>query len=360
MVFHGIQILRAVAATMVVVFHIGRMIEIKTGANVGSWTNFGPAGVDLFFVISGFIMVHTMPKDFSAGHFLTRRLIRIAPLYWILTFAYVSLVTLSSRRQLPASDILASFAFLPARDDHGLIYPPIQQGWTLVYEMFFYVALACAWRWARNPLGVLAIFFSGLVVAGMLWSGSNPLWLTYTDPVVFEFLLGAFIAALARAEAIRFSPAIAYALVGAGFLLIGAGSFAGHPELRLFYWGAPSALVVAGVVRLESVIPFKRWRAAKAIGDSSYSLYLVHDTILSGLGAALRWMPLAPLFIVALGTSWVAGLLCYRWLEWPMLQRFRRVALVDAAAGGSAWRRAFSRRAVSSPDRASGADSSGV
>src|ERR1700730_5517211 len=144
MIVYGVQVLRAAAATLVVVFHIGRMIEIKTGLDIGSWTHAGPAGVDLFFVISGFIMVYTMPKDFSAWRFLLRRIIRIAPLYWILTIAYLALVILTARRHIPTTDIVASFFFLPARDENGMIYPPIGQGWTLAYEMFFYVALACA------------------------------------------------------------------------------------------------------------------------------------------------------------------------------------------------------------------------
>ena len=136
-----IQILRAVAALAVVVMHIG--IELRYWAKATlTWTEAGNAGVDLFFVISGFIMVFIAWDRFGSRgapvDFFVRRLIRIVPLYWLVTTGYVL------ANSYPASRIITSYLFVLDFSANAAPLPVVLQGWTLNYEMFFYLVLALA------------------------------------------------------------------------------------------------------------------------------------------------------------------------------------------------------------------------
>jgi exopolysaccharide production protein ExoZ len=344
MILHGIQLIRGIAATMVVVFHVGRMLLFKTGVDVTLFTTAGAAGVDLFFVVSGFIMIYTTGRrDFSPSDFLYRRLVRVAPLYWLMTLLYgaVALAVPAGffSYQLDVFNFAAAFAFIPSYNSKGGIFPPLTQGWTLVYEMFFYVALAAASRVlfaTRIPL--LIGLFSALVLAGLISPSHNAARITYTDPILFEFLMGCVLAELLIRDRLRFGPNVAVALIVIGAVVLVAGTvFSDLPRLRVLYWGIPSLLVVLGMVRAERFFDFGAFRIGQAIGDSSYSLYLSHLFVLSALAlifkldVARAWggVPLVPFLMLACLT---AGWLCWRYVERPMtsgLMSLRRKKRID-------------------------------
>ena len=168
-----IQYLRGIAALMVVWHHSSSQIPALNRFFPGSS---GAHGVDLFFVISGFIMaVTTTGAGLTPLQFLRRRVVRVVPLYWILTLAMVGLAlvapSLFRTLKVTADTLVQSLLFIPhfSTSFTDKAWPLLVPGWTLNYEMYFYVILAvilllpAAWR-----MSTLAAFFGISVVAGWL------------------------------------------------------------------------------------------------------------------------------------------------------------------------------------------------
>ena len=224
----NIQILRACAALMIVVFHCG----IETGrlsALVGGHKLFdeGPwgSGVPLFFAISGFIMVVTSARAFgslsAAIDFMRRRLIRIVPLYWLVTtFALVGILVVPSLSKAPPGDplyIVASYLFWPYVRLTGDIRPLATPGWTLNLEMLFYVVFAVSLLFRRRAACRCCSLRSACLVAarvgGLLPGVALNFW---GDPIVLGFLFGAAVG-IAYVNGLRLSGLSAIALMAIGF-----------------------------------------------------------------------------------------------------------------------------------------------
>ena len=161
---YGIQYLRALAALAVVVFHAAE--------RSGYAFAIGAAGVDVFFVISGFIMwVIADRRPLSPGRFLADRIRRIVPVYWLATGVMVAgaLAGLFPNLVLTVEHVVASLAFVPARSPStGALWPVLVQGWTLNYEMFFYLVFAASLVLpARLRLPAMATVFAALVATGL-------------------------------------------------------------------------------------------------------------------------------------------------------------------------------------------------
>src|SRR4029079_17250141 len=177
-----IQMLRAVAAMAVVVMHIG--IELRYwGKATISWTDVGNAGVDLFFVISGFIMVFISWERFGRRDapvdFFVRRLIRIVPLYWLVPTGYIL------AGSFPASRIITSYLFVPDFGADAAPLPVVLQGWTLNFEMFFYLVLALALLLPRlAAIATVSTLLATLVLLKVPYYGQS---------VILEFVLGLWI-----------------------------------------------------------------------------------------------------------------------------------------------------------------------
>ena len=140
---HGIQIIRFFAAAMVLFGHITHELnerpQFSDSHNDLLSPFFMAGGVDIFFVISGFIIFLVGHEQFAKPgapiRFIRQRLIRIVPLYWLLTAAMIASIALFSN-QVAHSDInlpltLASFAFFPVENSYGHFYPVLMVGWTL-------------------------------------------------------------------------------------------------------------------------------------------------------------------------------------------------------------------------------------
>jgi exopolysaccharide production protein ExoZ len=316
----AVQILRAVAALAVVLVHAG--LSLSYWGHVDTpWSPYGNVGVHLFFVISGFIMVHISAPKFgergAPSEFLARRLIRIVPLYWLFT---TGLILAGS---FPLWYIAASYFFVPmGRAGDQLIQPIVPQGWTLIYEVFFYLVFAAALILPRRiAIGAVALVMIGFVMAKVV-----PY---YGEPIILEFVFGSFIG-LAYAEGVRFGWPLRLLLVAAG---LAAYAMAGMPpaDMAWIYWGIPCALVVAGAT-LGAQIPDGRVVAAFVlVGDASYALYLSH--ILPGRvianvmrdlvglqGAFLQVVYVA----ITIGVSVAIAIAIYLFVERPMTRALLR------------------------------------
>lgn len=327
----GIQLIRGAAATMVMIFHVGLFLEVKTGTDITRLTQAGAAGVDLFFVVSGFIMIYTTAqRDFSASDFLYRRVVRIVPLYWLMTLVFVigHLAAPSglSNYQFSSFNFVAALAFVPSYNFRNEIFPPLAQGWTLVYEMFFYLVLALVSVIAFGMrVWLLVASFVVMIALGLGISTRNALLLTYTNPILLEFVLGCIIADLVVRDRLHFGRyfSVALIIIGAAALLVGTKLFQDVPRFRVLFWGIPSFLIVLGTVQAEQFFELGAWRTGTMIGDSSYSLYLCHTFALSALGFIFKFrlghmwggLPFVPVMVVA---CLVAGLLFWRYIERPL------------------------------------------
>lgn len=321
----SIQYLRAVAALAVVVYHA---VE-RGGGHFGT----GAAGVDVFFVISGFIMalVGARPGQ-TPRAFLQRRAERIAPLYWLVTLgvAFLALAApaLFPRMVVTAPHVLQSLFFVPHISPTGEPAPLIVPGWTLNYEAFFYLLFALTlFAPMRLRVWALSALLIGLVALGLLVPMESIVWRTYTSPLLLEFLLGVWLGHAWKAgwTAGRLGGLALMALGLAGFAVAAALQLDVEP-IRLLAWGAPAFLLVAGAASLEqsSVVP--RWRWLGLLGDASYSIYLVHGLAISAAARLLSPLGMDQgliLVAAALPASVAAGLGCYVLVEKPLLALFR-------------------------------------
>jgi exopolysaccharide production protein ExoZ len=323
---YGIQYLRAFAALAVVVFHAAE----RTGGHFA----IGAAGVDVFFVISGFIMwVLSQRKPTTPARFLRDRLERIAPVYWIATGVMVAgaLAGLFPNMKLTLGHVFGSLFFIPHRSpSNGEIWPVLVQGWTLNYEMFFYAVFAgCLLLPSRMRLTALAAIFVGLAGFGLISSSGNPVFATYTDPIILEFLVGAFIGKLWLEGRIP-SPAMGAALVVVallGFAFVGA-TYIGFGPLA---FGPLAAALLIGVLALEKAGAIRDIRPMVYLGDSSYSIYLWHTMAISVVAklAPMLSIPAVPAMILAVAAGVAVGVGAYETLEKPIGAAFKRFRSSD-------------------------------
>lgn len=295
-------------------------------------------GVDLFFVISGFIMVYASERLFMAQGgamaFLTRRIARIVPLYWLMTTVFILTLLLmpgTLSTGLPQiGEVIRSYLFIPYQQaGTGLMQPLYKLGWTLNYEMFFYLSFALfLFMSPRAAVYAVAAVFSLFVIIGAGFNGLPPVIRFWSNPIILEFAFGALIG-LACLEGNRLSPVPALLLVAAGLILLQAGDWMGIEPvggLRPLIWGLPAAMIVAGLSLgpADSRTDEGEPSLPQRLGDASYALYLLHPLVIralrifwdkTGLSNAIN-----PWFFVLIGLAILvpAALWMYRWIEKPL------------------------------------------
>jgi exopolysaccharide production protein ExoZ len=297
----SLQYLRAVAALGVVAFHT-------------TWTHtiIGAAGVDLFFVISGFVMVHVSVRENRPFLFLRRRLIRLVPLYWLLTLLAALLSQASPR------NTILSLLFWPHADGAGGENPIIWQGWSLEYEMFFYVLFAAALSLpSRLRFPSLSLALLASVLFGLLFDPHSPPLRAYTNLRLLEFLAGIWICLAARRGFPR--PIPAALLLAAGIVLFALQAVHPIPELdQGIAWGLPSAFIVAGAIGMERAGWVPSVPSLKLLGDASYSIYLSQAFVLALVLAPLRPLPAILAVPAACAACALAGVALYLAIERPI------------------------------------------
>ncbi|GJD93205.1 hypothetical protein OCOJLMKI_0396 [Methylobacterium iners] len=341
-----IQVLRGFAALLVVVHHAqfegvvlaGRTSRSFEPSTLLPWA----AGVDIFFVISGFIIVHAAAPLYGRRdgrrRFLAHRVARLVPLYWLTTALYLAVLLaapalLASNAALEPGYVLASFLFWPALSPDGQPQPLYSLGWTLNFEMFFYALFAVALPWGRRiAFAWVAASLSLLVTLRLSVPGLPQPLAFWGAPIVLEFALGAALG-LARAEGLRLAalPRLCLAAAGIAWLM----SVAGEPDLamRPLAYGLPGLLLVAAAGlgpprRGPEPLPL-RWGVG--LGDASYALYLAHPFVLraareillrTGAGAWIGpWAGIA----LMIGLAVAAAILVHHGIERRLTAHARRL-----------------------------------
>ena len=278
----GLQIVRAVAALSVVFYHVGQEFGVTVIRGIKlSW---GIAGVDLFFVISGFIIARTMSRCPTGREFAVRRIARILPLYWGATILVAMVAniepTLLKSTHASLVEIIKSMLFIPYVRSSGAIQPVLFPGWTLNYEAFFYALCGLALI-AKLSVRTVAVVMIGLASIGYI---ANPVSLFarfYTEPFLLEFVTGILVYELLSKYSL--SATQRRALLVSGALLIITQISLGM-ELASLAWrpllvAVPFALVVVGSTSPEP-LRTAGGRAFAMLGDSSFALYLLHPFVM--------------------------------------------------------------------------------
>jgi exopolysaccharide production protein ExoZ len=328
-VIRPIQYLRALAAMMVVWGHSVYIIP-GIAERLGE-PYFGASGVDLFFVISGFIMVVTTSRtEFTPQKFFLLRSIRVVPLYWLATLAWIAyMVFQHSFQGLYPAAIAQSLLFIPYISPgfpRG-VWPILANGWTLNYEMFFYALFALSLAApARVRLPALSVTLVSLVVIGKVFGPfAHPVAATYSSPYLLEFVAGIILAQSWLRGGSRDSLPLSLFLIVFGFYCL--RSLSSHLTVL-----GGAFLVVAGC--LHPKVCAIQNRPLLELGNASYSIYLTHQFVLEAL--AWSWMQVFPLVTwtssvfftsLALVLCALAGYLCYRFIERPLTSRLRKLVL---------------------------------
>lgn len=323
----SIQVLRAVACLMVLVHHARNPRPGMFDPMVG-W-NF-TTGVDIFFVISGFIM-YAAARHEAPAEFMRRRAIRIAPLYWIATLTWVAWLAFRDLPMPDAAHLWLSLGLVPhASPGHpNTVWPVLVPGWTLTFEMGFYALFAVGLA-VRRVVAVTTAAIVALVAAGFILEPSDTVLRAFTGPILLAFLGGVLIAWAHARRAALFAHAWPLLIAGAAGLLVHATPWIDLPKAAVV---AASAAVVAGALAFEPHLRARRWRVMEALGDASYAIYLFHTLVLAivmWLGRSLPlegWPQFLTLMALGVSLSTLAGVAVHRWLERPMLKVLLRLRL---------------------------------
>jgi exopolysaccharide production protein ExoZ len=343
-VLFSLQYLRAIAAFMVIYFHAVLQVRLFAGEKA-FLPLIGAGGVDIFFALSGFMMWYTIEQaPVGTGEFIRRRIVRVVPLYWAITLAALA-VTLVAPALLRSTvfdlrHAVASLLFVPwpnpaltVTDAQELLVPVLIPGWTLNFEMLFYLFFALTLygpKPARLPL--LGLMLAGLyLVSGLVGAGS-PLAFYHRD-MLFEFLAGAILGAL-HLERRPLSGAAALGLAIACFaVMLGIELAIGTPTPRIILFGIPALLILIAALRAEASGAVPSWPLLNALGNASFSTYLTHGFVLAALRVAVARLGLgsgAAVFqigfvLVAFVASSAIGLATYYRVERPLVRLAGRI-----------------------------------
>lgn len=317
----GIQHLRAFAALAVVIFHAAERNDQHFAI--------GAAGVDIFFVVSGFIMMAiTDRRPLTPAAFLRDRFLRIAPSYWIVTSVMLlgAAAGLFPNLRLSLGHVLGSYLFIPvASPSTGNFWPVLVQGWTLNYELFFYLAFAMVLLLPRWRLAALAGTLGAVVLLGSAMQSDEPgIAAFYTRPLILEFAAGAVLAKLWKHRALP-PPLAGGVLIAASIAGFGAIQGFGLPfDERLC--GPLAIMLVLGMLAAEAGGSLPRLPAVTYTGNASYSIYLWHTLAISVVTKAGTLLSLPPVLTAAIGiiAGVLLGCVAYEVVEKPLQAVLKR------------------------------------
>lgn len=330
--FYSIQFLRGIAALMVVMTHVAHKGE-QYGTGSLDWFHIGGDGVELFFVISGFIMCSTTHnKNTSFLKFIKNRIERIIPLYWILSFVALMVFIISPglvNSSGGTTGVIESFFLVPNGDKFL-----IQNGWTLSYEFYYYIIfslfiLLTSNRFIRYTGVVITIVT--LSIIGVLFKPESPYLSFLSSNLLLGFVFGVF--SFIFYTYLRPGKYIALGLIVAGVSYLVFKNELGAPEVifgRAITSGLPMFIIFLGMISLEGWFSKNKGGIAylfEQLGNSSYSLYLVHPFVLSPVAMVLNRLGYLNSFVFSFGIiaiSITAGLVTFYLLERPIAKALKK------------------------------------
>ncbi|MGE4314043.1 MAG: acyltransferase family protein [Pseudobdellovibrionaceae bacterium] len=346
-VLENLQVLRGLAALMIVLLHSRAETAEMFKDTQSAFLFFRYPlllGIDLFFVLSGFVMVYTSQGRFAdktyPKEFILRRLLRVAPLYWFYTLLLVGVALILPQvldsAQLDVMGVIKSILFIPYENGQGVIQPFLALGWTLNYEMFFYVIFAALlflpMLWAIMAMSVI---FVGLSLMHPYVSSDQAWAVFYTKPIILDFLAGSWIGWL-WTKGVRPPRAVLGYCVAACFSLLLVPVAFELGGIKVDYLIVQPLLAIAIVALLalpKGSESFSCPKPFKKLGDISYTLYLSHPFVIGAVTQGLALTGLinraSPSFVVLtclIGATAVAYIL-YFLLERPLLRVGKRLIL---------------------------------
>ncbi|OME10013.1 hypothetical protein BSK47_31440 [Paenibacillus odorifer] len=339
-----------IAALLVVFFHVQDMVSKRLDSEAFA-TKFGGVGVDIFFVISGFIMMYSCYEMFGLKEaplkFLKNRSVRIIPTYYLFTTLMVVLLifapSLFGSLKFDLWHVILSYLFILSEDNAGNVSTVLGVGWTLAFEMFFYLVFASLLRFPRKFFipSIISIFILGNLIG--LFVKDLGAWSTvFTSPITFEFLFGCLIG-LYYKKGKSLGLKTSFGLVAIGTIWILATSFVWTIQVslgyyRVFAFGIPSALFMLGFINIENNRKIATTALIKRIGDSSYSLYLIHSFVLTGFGVLIAprlynfGVPVFLIVAVTMVAAIIGGFACYYLFEKPVTKKLKKLRVNNNSA----------------------------
>ncbi|MEZ0487783.1 acyltransferase family protein [Fibrella aquatica] len=337
----SIQGLRAIAVVLVVYTHAidSSMTIFSTSTQLDFFylENWGSIGLDLFFVISGFIVtriIYSYRQEDGWKVFAYKRILRIIPLYWGLSIV----ATILTIRTYPirAATFVKTVLFFPIFES-AFEFPVIGVGWSLSYEVYFYSIVVILLVFQAREIKLIALLLLLLLaLLGTLYDSPVVILQFLTSPLLIEFALGIGCGILydliktnsnsARFGMVTFSLGI-LTMLSSIFWNYGEISEAGSVTssnylafLRSIFWGIPCSLFLLGCTLLERAYSLAIPSLLIRIGDASYSNYLLHGLLISFGRRTILELNLSAdlyiLFLVIMCTA--ASLLMYRFVEKPL------------------------------------------
>jgi peptidoglycan/LPS O-acetylase OafA/YrhL len=334
----SVQAVRAVAALLVVFFHnSGSIFALKKYWNtlpLGNVFYFGHAGVEIFFVLSGFIILHVHRHDVGQPGqfigFLWKRIRRIYPVYWLVLLlivpVYFLVPSFGTGNERTVWTLLSSvFLIDVVSPDFRTI---LAVAWTLYHEVLFYFIFGLIILNARIGLWVMGLWMAGSAVS-LLSGPLTPVFDYYFDPLHLLFGMGMVVALTFRARDV---PAPAALGIAGTTLFLAAGMEEVYVrwlsgDARTLLYGLGSALALTGVITLERQGRLRAPRILQLTGDASYMIYLVHFPLLSLLAKiavgtpALMAIPPIVSYLAMVVLVVGGGILAHLAVEKPLLAR---------------------------------------
>jgi len=325
---NSVQTLRALAAWLVVLHHYMQLVYNFTLTDPVSTAlhTYGAIGVDLFFIISGFVIyISASGKKVTPAVFAVHRLARIAPAYWMFTLLTAAALLISPTfvplTQFEPLFLLKSLFFIPAQNPSGIgAFPLITVGWTLNYEMAFYGVFLLSFycpKTARPALIALGLFLLCKLVPRL---GDD--FAFYDNQIIYEFLFGIFIAiAHQKGWTTKIPLLMAIALIAIALAMIIHNGPVGHRPLKS---GLPCALILLAAVSLERF--FSRRAFMAKLGDWSYSTYLCHVLVICAMARLQQWINLntTVTFVLIITTILAVSYASFTFIEKPISNLAKR------------------------------------
>ena len=344
-----VQLLRGLASLLVVLMHATIATKEIWRINfLGGFFTFGGAGVDMFFVLSGFIITYTsknaLKKSASFIAFLKRRFIRIYPVYWVIITIFL-LIQLAlpafykTHYILTLSNLFNTYFLLP---DHVMLN---SVSWTLTYEIFFYILFSLAFLIKSNRLLItLTILYVIILIVAPFYSFLNLYnnrWINIIlYPMNIEFFMGIAVALLVP----RINFNISKLLILLGLLFFITAAYFSNADFYIFknafnrviVFGIPSMILLLGVVRMEITKQYKVHNIFLYLGEASYSLYLIHLPILvAGIKILDKFnfgnniiLQIVTIFLIIIICS--ISILFFKKIEQPLIYRLNKKSINEA------------------------------